>query len=129
MGSKVKWGPKMRALKARLSSSAAGRLALEQDRVVVEATENLAQAMKQAGVSKAELARRMGVKPPVVSTMLGGKRNFTLATLAHAFHVLGYSMHVDVGSPSDAPRIADVPRLKTPQAARRGRVPVRRRRP
>jgi hypothetical protein len=119
MSTKVTRGPTMRAYHRRLTATAAGRLKFEQDRVVVEATENLARAMVAAGVSKAELARRIGVKPPVVSTMLGGNRNFTLATLAHAFHVLGYSMHVGVGPPADGPRIADVPPVRVPKVARR----------
>jgi transcriptional regulator with XRE-family HTH domain len=112
----------MRAIHKRLTATAAGRLAFEQGRVVIEATENLARAMGAAGVSKAELARRMGVKPPVVSTMLGGNRNFTLATLAHAFHVLGYSMHIGVGPPADGPKIVDVPPVRVPKAARRARA-------
>jgi hypothetical protein len=119
MAKKETWGPSMRRIHRRLTATAAGRLAFEQSRVVVEATENLARAMDATGVSKAELARRMRVKPPVVSTMLGGRRNFTLATLAHAFHVLGYSVHVGVGPPADGPRVVDVLRMRVPKAARR----------
>jgi hypothetical protein len=57
--------------------------------------------------------------------MLGGRRNFTLATLAHAFHVLGYSMHVGVGPPADGPRIVELPRVRVPKAARRATVRIK----
>lgn len=44
--------------------------------------------MQRQGVTKAELARRMGSTPPHISKILGGYQNLTLESLARvAFHL------------------------------------------
>lgn len=74
--------------------TAAGQVIAAQESLIVDTTELLATAMRVAGVTRAELARRMEIKPPVVTEMLKGERNFSLRTLAAAFHALGYGLEV-----------------------------------
>ena len=82
-------------------SSPEGRRMYEHERVMLEATEVLCRLMEARRVTSAELARKLGVTPARVSQLLSGSRNLTLSSLAEAFHVLGRSMHVVHGPPTD----------------------------
>ena len=55
---------------------------VRQEELILDVTETLTQALEQAGVTKAELARRLGRSPGFVSQVLGGGRNLTLRTIA-----------------------------------------------
>jgi len=80
-----------------LANTAEGRVVDEQQRVIVEATFALGRAMDAARYSNADLARELGVDRSVVSKMLRGSQGLSLERLAHAFHALGYSLHVSYG--------------------------------
>ena len=54
---------------------------LRQERLVLDVTEQLAEALESGRVTQAELARRMGRTPGFVSQLLGGGRNLTLRTI------------------------------------------------
>ena len=55
---------------------------LRQERLILDVTEQLAGALENSGVTRAELARRMGRTPGFVSQVLNGGRNLTLRTIA-----------------------------------------------
>ena len=55
---------------------------LRQERLILDVTEALAGALEDSGVTRAELARRLGRTPGLVSQVLGGGRNLTLRTIA-----------------------------------------------
>ena len=55
---------------------------LRQERLILDVTEALAGALDDSGVTRAELARRLGRTPGFVSQVLGGGRNLTLRTIA-----------------------------------------------
>ena len=55
---------------------------LRQEELILDVTETLSQALEAAGMTKAELARRLGRSPGFVSQLLGGGRNLTLRTIA-----------------------------------------------
>ena len=55
---------------------------LRQERLILDVTEQLAGALENNGVTRAELARRMGRTPGFVSQVLSGGRNLTLRTIA-----------------------------------------------
>ena len=55
--------------------------------------EEILKLMKQQGVKRKELAKRMGVGPSRVTAMLNGSSNFKLETLIRAAHALGGSYH------------------------------------
>ena len=55
---------------------------VRQEELILDVTERLAVELVKAGVTKAELARRLGRTPGFVSQVLGGGRNLTLRTIA-----------------------------------------------
>lgn len=65
------------------------RRIFEQEALAFEATEVISELMAAAGVSKAELARRLGTSRAFVTQTLSGSRNLTLHTLADIAFVLG----------------------------------------
>lgn len=55
---------------------------VRQEELLLDVTETLTQALEAAGVTRAELARRLGRSPGFVSRVFGGGRNLTLRTVA-----------------------------------------------
>ena len=55
---------------------------VRQEELILDVTERLTEALQEAGVTKAELARRLGRTPGFVSQLLGGGRNLTLRTIS-----------------------------------------------
>jgi len=55
---------------------------VDQEKLILGVTEELATALDERGVSRAELARRLGRTPGFVTQVLGGGRNLTLRTIA-----------------------------------------------
>lgn len=55
---------------------------VRQEELILEVTERLTEALQETGVTRAELARRLGRTPGFVSQVLGGGRNLTLRTIA-----------------------------------------------
>lgn len=51
--------------------------------------EELLQIMKREGITKSELASRMGVRPSRITAMLNGTSNLTLETLVKAGRAMG----------------------------------------
>ena len=63
---------------------------LEQEHLLLEVTEIIAELMAAQGVTKAELARRLRTTKGHVTQMLSGSRNLTLRTLSDVFTALVY---------------------------------------
>ena len=55
---------------------------LRQEELILDVTESLTEAIENTGITRAELARRLGRSPGFVSQLLGGGRNLTLRTIA-----------------------------------------------
>lgn len=53
-----------------------------QETLITEVTEKLWRRMEECGVSKSELAKKLGASKGFVSQVLSGSRNMTLRTLA-----------------------------------------------
>lgn len=68
--------------------------ALEQESLILAATESLCELMDQRAVTKAELARRIGKSRGFVTQILSGNRNMTLRTLADLAFALGSKVDV-----------------------------------
>lgn len=66
-----------------------------------ETARQIARAMASAGVSKAELARKLGKSPSAVTSWLSGNHNFTSDLLAEISSVLGTQI-TGVGALEDA---------------------------
>lgn len=68
-----------------------------------EFTEDVCRLMERQGVSRAELARRLGTSRAYVTKLLDGNANFTLETMTKVAMALGTAVHVHL-----APQDADV---------------------
>ena len=66
----------------RLAATSNARRVHEQERLIVEVFEVLAEAMQDADLSKADLAKALGVSRAHVTQLFGGQRNATLRTVS-----------------------------------------------
>jgi len=85
----------------RLRESEEGRRLIEQERLIMQATEAIAALLEEQGVSRAELARRIGKSSAFVTKLLRGNNNFTLRTLSDVFFALNRSAHLSLGEVGD----------------------------
>lgn len=69
--------------------------AVAEELLIVEAHELIVKLLEREGVTRTELARRLGVSQAFVSHVLSGERNMTLRTLASFAHALGYRITLD----------------------------------
>jgi transcriptional regulator with XRE-family HTH domain len=60
-----------------------------QETLILDATEAIVELLQEQGVSRQELAARLGKSKGFVSQLLSGERNMTLRTLADLAYVLG----------------------------------------
>ena len=67
---------------------------------IVEFTESLVREMKRQGITRTELARRLGASPAYVTKILRGEVNFTLATMVRLARALGGELHVQLTRPA-----------------------------
>ena len=68
----------------------------EREAVALAASENICRLMHEQGISRVELARRIGTSKSHVSQLLDGSRNMTLSTLADLAFALGHKIQIDV---------------------------------
>jgi transcriptional regulator with XRE-family HTH domain len=78
----------------QLTDTVGKRRVFEQELAVSNATEMLARVMEERGVSKAELARLMGTSRANVTSLLSGRRNMTVRTLADVAAILGVRVNL-----------------------------------
>ena len=77
-------------------------------RAVHEFTEDLSRLMQQRGVSKAELARRLGSSPAYVTKALRGNTNFTIESMVRLTRALDGKLSLHAGRREDQTRWFDV---------------------
>ena len=63
-------------------SSERNRRLLREEELILDVTEAVSAVMQEAGISKAQLAKRMGRTKGFITQLLSGGRNLTLRTLA-----------------------------------------------
>lgn len=85
------------------SESEEMRRLFNRERFLDEVALTVYAAMEREGLSRSELAARLGVSKPMVTKILSGANNFRLETLADCLFALGYAVHLDVDR--DAARI------------------------
>lgn len=66
------------------------------ERAIVDFTEDVCQIMEDKGISRADLARRLGKSRAWVTKLLRGDRNLTLKTIVDVLWELGYKGTVAV---------------------------------
>ena len=62
--------------------------------LIESVTETILRLMEDSNISKAEMARRMGVSRAHITQLLNGKRNMTLKTASDLAYHLGYELSV-----------------------------------
>ena len=82
---------------SKFRSSKQNDLLLAQELFVVQATDEIAKAMKVVGISKAKLAALLGKSKSWVSQVLSGDSNLTLKTIAEISWALGSTPRVVIG--------------------------------
>lgn len=69
---------------------------LEQERLILHATETICELIEKRGVSRADLAREIGKSRGFVTQILSGDRNMTLRTLSDFAFALSARVSIDV---------------------------------
>lgn len=78
------------------------------DVAALEFVEDLVRRMSEAGVSQAELARRLAASEAYVSKVLRGDTNFTLATMVKLATAVGHELHVHIAPSGNSVQWFDV---------------------
>lgn len=112
----------------RLRETDEGRRLVEQERLIMQATEAIAALLDEQGVHRSELARRIGKSPAFITKLLRGDNNFTLRTLSDVLFALNRSAHLSLGGIGEeialcttkpsTPLTLDASGWNTPKAAR-----------
>lgn len=95
----------MKNLFERLHLSPDEEKVFEQERVLLEVTERICDLLDAQGLTRTELAQRLGVSPAAVTKLLRHAHNFQLRTLSDVFTALGRSLHVYDAPLGDALRV------------------------
>ena len=93
----------------KIRSTPEGAKAMRQEEFILEVTELICKLMKQQGISRKELAERMGKSKGRISQLLDGEANLTLRTLSDIFDALGHRVVVDFERPSNGKTIEVLP--------------------
>lgn len=86
-----------KSLTEKLTRDADGMRLYQQERAILEVTETLCQLMEEDGVSRSELAQRLGKSKGYISQLLDGRTNMTIRTISDAFVALGRALHFQEG--------------------------------
>ena len=68
--------------------------------LLIRVTEEIARLMDAKGITRTELARRLGVKPPLVTRILQGQPNITILTLVRLAVALDVGIGIEFGTTS-----------------------------
>jgi len=67
---------------------------LSEERLILEISEVLCEAIEKRGRLRGELAKDLSISPSEISQRLSGRRNLSLRTLADMLHALDYGLEV-----------------------------------
>ncbi len=80
----------------------------------IEFTEELCRVMEEQGVSRAELARRVGTSAAYITKILRGTTNFSLATMAKLARALGMELRISLAHRSFPAAVSSAGRRSQP---------------
>ena len=80
-------------LSARLTRTKEGHRLYQQERSILNLTELICKLMEETGVSRSELARRLGKTKGYISQLLDGESNMTVRTISDVFTALGKTVY------------------------------------
>jgi transcriptional regulator with XRE-family HTH domain len=79
---------------------------------IFDFTEDLCRLMKEQGVSRAELARRIGTSRAYITRLLGGSANFTLGTMVKLAMALDGVVRIHIADKRAITSWSDKPRRR-----------------
>ena len=85
----------MKSTYEEFAEKAENRRLLAQEGLVLEGSELVARLMNESGVTRSELAKRIGKTRSYVTQLLSGSRNMTLRTLADIAFALGAEVKME----------------------------------
>jgi transcriptional regulator with XRE-family HTH domain len=97
------------------SFSTENRRLLREEELILGVTVALSEAMDKAGVSKSQLAEKLGKSAAFVTQILSGGRNLTLRTVADVADALGTRVTVRISRPEECAIVVQyAPKKYTP---------------
>jgi len=98
-----------RAVHEQFLKTPENRRLYQQEKLLVEATEFLAEVMERKNMTRAELARAIGKSKAFVTQVLRGNQNMTLRTLADLFGAMRHEVVLQaLPYPEDAEEVPDL---------------------
>jgi len=79
----------VQTLSQQVGATKEGKRLLEQEDAILEVTELICKLMAETGVSRSELAQRLGTTRGYVTQLLDGSANMTIRKVADIFNALG----------------------------------------
>lgn len=107
--------------------SAAEERAFAREELLYNVTEDILVALEDLGVSKKELADRLGKSRAYVSQLLSGTRNMTFGSFSDICYAIGYKPVVGLefdSSKGSSIEIKSAPRIKNVKAEATNKLPV-----
>jgi transcriptional regulator with XRE-family HTH domain len=94
---------------------------------ILSFTESVVREMERQGMTRTELAQRLGATPAYVTKILRGKVNFTLATMMRLARALGAGLSIELTGRTVSPALqsAAAARVASPRKAARAAKTVR----
>ena len=93
---------------------------------ILDFTEGVVREMERQGLSRAELARRLGATPAYVTKILRGKGNFTLGTMVRLARALGAELSIGLNAGTGRPASQVTGEARAPRVVRHVRKATRR---
>ena len=81
----------------KLTQTSEGMRLYQQERAIQEATDLICEVMEEQGVSRADLARRLGTTKSYITQLLDGRYNMTVRTMSDVLGALGRAVHFQDG--------------------------------
>jgi len=95
------------------------RRLFKQEQAILEVTEFICGQMEAKGISRSELARRLGKTKGYITQLLDGRTNMTVRTIADVCDALGCRFHVAAAARRRARRHTGVVRSRGRRARNR----------
>lgn len=75
-----------------------------QEAAMIDASELISSALESSGLSRADLARKLGISRAEITARLKGERNITVRKLAETLHALGENLALSTRTTPPQPR-------------------------
>lgn len=102
-------------LKDQITKTPKGMRAWHQERTIFETTNLMCKVMNESGITRSELANRMGTSKGHITQLLDGTANMTLRTVSDVFVALGREFHPRESAIDLPPTYEEFLEIETPK--------------